>query len=61
MTNKQTWQIEAIFRAKHNRRQELIKLSFDKKIKILVELQKMSRISNNRKSKKLPIWNIAEE
>lgn len=29
---------ETMFRAKQNRRQELAKLSFEKKIKILVEL-----------------------
>jgi hypothetical protein len=59
MTNKQVWQIEALFRAKQDRRKELAKLSFDKKIKILVELQKMSLIPNNRRKNKLPIWDIA--
>jgi len=59
MTNKQAWQIEAIFRAKQDRRQELAKLPFEKKIKILVQLQKMSLISNNRRKNKLPIWDIA--
>jgi hypothetical protein len=61
MTNKHARQIEAIFRAKQNRRQELAKLPFDKKIKILVELQKTAyNLSNLKNRNKRRIWDILE-
>jgi len=60
MTNKQAWQIESLILAKQNRRRELAKLPFEKKIEILVEMQKMLPVSNNKKSNKLPAWNISK-
>jgi hypothetical protein len=59
MTNNSAKQIEALFRAKQNRRRELAKLPFEKKIKIPVELQQVASISNKRRRHKFPIWNIA--
>jgi hypothetical protein len=50
--------VDALFRAKQDRRQELAKLPLEKKIKLLVELQKMALISNSRRKNKFPIWNI---
>jgi hypothetical protein len=59
MATKQAWQIESLILAKQNRRRELAKLPFEKKIKILVEMQKILPISNSRRKNKLPVWDIA--
>jgi hypothetical protein len=59
MATKQAWQIESLILAKQNRRRELAKLPFEKKIKILVEMQKTLPISNSRRKNKLPVWDIA--
>ena len=61
MENKRRVQKEVkdIFRAKHARRRALAKLSFDEKIRILVELQTMaSDIGAAEGAIKHRAWNI---
>lgn len=53
--------IEKIFRAKKKRRIELAKLPFEKKIDILIELQKMaSGVPSIRRKHKLGPWKIVK-
>jgi hypothetical protein len=53
-------EVEALFHAKQKRRQALAKLPFEKKIKILLEMQKISHDLSRTKSRgKPPLWNIS--
>jgi hypothetical protein len=45
-----------VFRAKSRRRRELAKLSFEKKLKIMVRLQEIAR--EIRKDPRLRVWKI---
>ena len=54
-------QIEKIFRAKKKRRLELAKLPFEKKIDILIELQKMAYgIPSIRRKHEFGPWKIVK-
>lgn len=62
MANKNYVRSEAeiLFRAKQQRRQELASLPFEEKIRILLELQKISRDVQNSKGKEEPhVWDIS--
>ena len=48
--------IQRISRAKLRRRRELAKLPFDKKIEIIIEMQKIAR--DIRKDRKYRVWQI---
>ena len=51
--------LKNIFRAKKLRRRELSRLSFKKKIEILVQLQKMAkRVKKSRGKEKRIIWTV---
>ncbi len=52
-------EIKRIFRAKEKRRRKLAKLPFDKKILILIELQKIASGIHSKKGKtKAEVWSI---
>ncbi len=63
MENREILQkeVEKLFRAKEKRRRELAKLPFEKKIHILIELQKIANdLTTAHARSKLPAWNIHE-